>query len=93
MVKGNRSILTIIRGGPSKGGLERWRATSVASCLGQAYGLTFAGQIVLEVGKELRLLTQKQGISHPRADQQADQKEKIGHQYFWERRFSHGMSL
>lgn len=93
MVKGNRTILTVVRGGPSKGGLERWRATSVAYCLGQANGLALAGQVVLEVGKGLRLLAQNQGIPHTRSDQQVDQKEKIGHQFFGERRLSHGMSL
>lgn len=93
MVKGNRTVLTVVRRGPCKEGLERWRATSVASCLGQADGLTLAGQVVLEVGKNLRLLTQNKGIPHPRADQQVGQKEKFGHQYIGERRFSHGMSL
>ena len=54
MVKGNRTILTVVRGGPSKGGLGRWRATSVASCLGPADVLPLASQVVLEVGKALR---------------------------------------
>ena len=93
MVKGNRSILTVVRGGPNKGGLERWRSASVASFLRQADGRALPGQVVLEMGKGLRLLTQNQGIPQTRADQQVDQKEKIGHQYFGERRFSHGMSL
>lgn len=93
MIKRNRTILAVVRGGPRKGGLERWRSASVASCLGQADGQARPCQIVLEMGKGLRLLAQNQGIPHTRSDQQVDQKEKIGHQFFGERRLSHGMSL
>jgi hypothetical protein len=93
MGEGNLGILAVVRDKQKGDGRVRLSTGYVAPFYGWTNMLALPGQVVLQVGKGLRLLAPEHSITDARADQQVGQNKKYRNRFFIPKDTNHEKSL